>query len=142
MAATTKSDCDSRPGLGSDAPGRADAPVAAPPSPDSSEDLFETVFGTDGFESDEAPEVSAPVPRLRSGFSTASSAGVWGTWPVRAPPDCGDGSLEEEWAAAQELVVEEELAAADEVVVNEDLGAVLGSRRWSRAPAAERLRVS
>ena len=34
----------------------------------------------------------APVPRLRSGFSTASSAGVWGTWPVRAPPDCGGGS--------------------------------------------------
>ena len=34
----------------------------------------------------------APVPRLRSGFSTASSAGVWETWPVRAPPDCGGGS--------------------------------------------------
>ena len=59
---------------------------------------------------DEEPEVFAPVPRLRSGFSTASSAGVWETWPVRAPPDCGDGSLEEELAAAEELVVDEDLA--------------------------------
>ena len=50
--------------------------------------------------------------------------------PLRPPPDCGDGS------------VEEELAAADEVVVDSDLGAVLGSRRWSSAPAAKRLRVS
>ena len=50
--------------------------------------------------------------------------------PLRPPSDCGDGS------------VDEELAAADEVVVNQDLGAVLGSRGWSRAPAAKRLRVS
>ena len=51
-----------------------------------------TTYNNTDEEEDEEPEVFAPVPRLRSGFSTASSAGVWETWPVRAPPDCGGGS--------------------------------------------------
>ena len=74
----------------------------------------------------------APVPRLRSGFSTASSAGVWETWPVRAPPDCGDGSLEEELAAAEELVVDEDLvplAGKPSTVVEPDELAELQPKR-------------
>jgi hypothetical protein len=66
------------------------------------------VFGTEGFESDEPLEEPAPALGLRPGFSTASSA-VWQTWsePVSAAVrDCGDGSLEEELAAAEELVAE------------------------------------
>ena len=85
---------------------RADAPVAAPSSPASSEYSFEAVFGTEGFESDEAFDVPAPGPRLRSGFLAGSSAGVWQTWPVRTLPDTRPrGSLEEELAEARELVI-------------------------------------
>ena len=92
----------------------------------------ETTYNNTDEEEDEEPEVFAPVPRLRSGFSTASSAGVWETWPVRAPPDCGDGSLEEELAAAEELVVDEDLvplAGEPSTVVEPDELAELQPKR-------------
>ena len=38
----------------------------------------ETTYNNTDEEEDEEPEVFAPVPRLRSGFSTASSADVCG----------------------------------------------------------------
>ena len=104
------------------------------------------MFGTEGFGSDEPPEGPAPALRLRPGFSTASSAAAvrlaraapWPTWsePVCALRDCGDGSLEEELAAAEELVVES------------DLGPIAGEpptvveRDESEAPEPKRLRVS
>ena len=84
----------------------ADAPVSAPSSLASCEHSFEEVFGTEGFESDEALEVPAPGPRLRSGVSAASSVGVWQTWPVRTLPDTRPrGSLEETLAEARELFI-------------------------------------
>ena len=75
----------------------------------------------------------APVPRLRSGFSTASSAGVWETWPVRAPPDCGGGSQAKmrrsgihivEPAQARQRLAE----ATDETTYNNTSDALEGNR--------------
>ena len=84
----------------------ADAPVSAPSSPASCEHSFDEVFGTEGFESDEALDVLAPGPRLRSGASAASSVGVWQTWPVGTLPDTRPrGSLAETLAEARELFI-------------------------------------
>ena len=113
-----------------EAPG-ADVPAAAPWSRELSED-HEDVFGSDGFGSDEAPEVSALALRLPPGSSTASSAGVWQTWPVCTPSEGGDGSFEEELAAAEELVVNEDLvplAGEQSIVVQRDQSEVSEPKR-------------
>jgi len=124
---------------------RADAPSAAPPSPEEFGELFEIAFGTEGIEAVlAAPEMpAARALEVRVGVSAAASAAaarlaLEAPWLNRAEPvypfrdHWGDCSVEEELAAAQELVAEPDLgpsAGGPPTFAELDVAEALDSKR-------------